>query len=84
MLWLPSSINDSNIGSLCGILCSVVGEGPFGSAAKQQGQSYYLRIDVYLGQSVISTNISYLKIVSELFKHISKSFNNLSFYSVGK
>lgn len=72
VLWLPLNMNESNIGSLCGILCSVAGEGPPESATKQQGQSYYLRIDVYLGQSVISTRYQLFENLIRImrFKHI--------------
>ena len=45
MLSLPSRVNASNIGSPHGLLCSVAGGRPPGSAIEQQSQPYIPRID---------------------------------------
>lgn len=45
VLSLPSRVNESNIGCSCGILCSVAGGHPPGSAIMQQSQPYVPRID---------------------------------------
>lgn len=54
-LCLQVWMNESNIGSLCGIFCSVAGGCFPGLAIVWQSQSYVPRINEYLQQSIILT-----------------------------